>query len=255
MEWAAARPGILRSTGSTTMALAELRITATRRAEPSSRRCRRWGGRPKVTVPIRIFACLPVPAGVTAAGVWVGTTSNNETVRAIVLVDGTSYILYSRPGNATDAAVIQGSGAASAGSFSSTDGKHFPIAGASETNDRTTPASFTGTYVPQGTLQLTVTDRRGTHALTATYAAGSGWSPSLAAAAGTYSGFAGHVDGRQSATFTLDVNGNLSGANGVCQFSANVSPRNDVAALRLDRSLERPFLRLWCLCVGRPVLR
>ncbi len=166
----------------------------------------------------------------TAEGIWTGTTDRNETVRAIILDEGTYYILYSKPGNAIDAGVFQGSGTAIDGNFSSPNGMNFAIANALETNGSASPVSLSGSYAPRSSLQLTLTDHLGTRNLAATYIPGSEQPPSLTAVAGTYTGVAGHIDGRRPATFTLSIDGNITGSNDVCAFTGTMTPRNLVNA-------------------------
>ena len=186
---------------------------------------------PEGNGPDVVFACLPAPVGgaAAAAGVWTGTTSANETVRAIVLEDGTYYVLYSRPGSGDDAGVYQGSATIAGGTFSSSNAKDFAMGNGVAAY----PATLSGTYVPASTLQLAITDRRGTRSLSATYVSGSGQAPNVATAAGAYAGRTGHVPGSLQATFALDESGNLSGINELCQFTGRVTSRASVDAFDL----------------------
>jgi len=179
-----------------------------------------------------IFACTPVPAGGAskAEGIWTGTTDLAETARAIVLDDGTYYILYSRPNSATDAGVFQGTADTDDGNFVSGDGRNFPIPATSEQFGTATPVSVDGSHAPQGTMQIVVTGTKGTRTFTASYVAGSGQPPSLAAVAGYYTGYSGHVDGRQQASFTVTADGKFGGTNPVRAFSGTITPRATVNA-------------------------
>jgi hypothetical protein len=174
------------------------------------------------------LSCQSAPSGsaTAAKGVWAGTTSADEAVLAIVLDDGTYYMLHSKPGTAIDAGVFQGTASAAGGTFSSLDAVDFPIAQATETAGFASAASVGGTYVPGSELQLTI---NGARTLSATYVSGSDHPPSLAAAAGTYSGISGHVSGRRLAHFNIDTSGNLTGANDVCGFTGTVIPRQSVS--------------------------
>ena len=179
---------------------------------------------------------LTEPAGLTCAGVavmgaeglWSGTTSLAQTVRAIILDDGTYYILYSQSGNAIDDGVVQGSSSAVDGALTSSDGYDFPIANRPETGGNRRQAAVSGTYVSQSLLQLTIVESTGSRSLSASYDPAYERPASLAAAAGTYAGFTGHAAGKLPAVFTLDASGNLSGHNGACSFTGAVTPRKSV---------------------------
>ena len=179
-----------------------------------------------------IFACTPATAGGAskAEGIWTGTTDLAETARAIVLGDGTYYILYSRPNSATDAGVFQGKADTSDGTFVSADGKNFPIALTTESTGFASPVSVNGTYTPQGTMQIVITGTKGTRTLTATYVPQSGAPPSLAAVAGYYTGFSGHADGKVPASFTVTADGAFGGSNSICAFAGTLAPRPTVNA-------------------------
>jgi Repeat of unknown function (DUF5648) len=176
------------------------------------------------------IACTPSTGGVaTAEGVWTGTTDRNETVRAIILDDGTYYMLYSKPGTATDAGVFQGSGSAVGGIFSSSDGKDFPIPQGATLERSIVRMSLSGSYVPRTNLQLTITDAGGARSLVATHVSGSGQPASLAAAAGQYTGFTGHAaGGKNPASFTLDASGNIAGGSAFCSFQGTLTPNRSV---------------------------
>lgn len=176
-----------------------------------------------------IFACVPSAPGSAAKGLWAGTTSANETALAIVLDDGTFYLLYAYPGRTTDAAVVQGTASTIGGQFASTDARSYPIATANETSGFETPATVGGTYSAQGTLQLDFADLLGTRTLAAVYVSGSDQPASLAAAAGTYTGFSGHADGRVPATFTFTAAGTLTGSNSACGFTGTITPHAALA--------------------------
>ncbi len=81
------------------------------------------------------LTCLDSGAGAAAAeGLWSGTTSANEKALAIVLSDGTYYVLYWAPGDpSTEAGVFQGTASAASGQFASADAKDYPIAHDTET--------------------------------------------------------------------------------------------------------------------------
>ncbi len=168
------------------------------------------------------------PSTTTAEGVWFGTTADGRMVRAIILDDGTYYVVYSLPGVRANAGVVQGSSNAANGNFASSDGADFPIATHAETEGAATSAAVSGTYVPRTSLQLSILESTATRSFTASYDAGFEQPADLAAAAGTYTGKTGHVSGAISASFTLDSSGNLVGHNSVCSFTGIVTPHKSV---------------------------
>jgi len=183
----------------------------------------------RLTLPDRL-TCTDAASGdaKAAQGMWIGTTSLGETVRAIVLDDGTYYILYSDPHGARDAGVLQGSASAAGGQFTSPDGLDFPIAIAAETIGSAKPVTLSGSYVAKSTLQLAIVEGTVTRTLTASYDATYDQPASLAAAAGSYSGYTGHAGGALNATFTVDSSGRLAGENSACAFSGTVTPHGSV---------------------------
>lgn len=181
--------------------------------------------------PLGVSFCSPNPAvaASAAAGIWTGTTTLNERVRAIVVDDGRYFVLHSSPGANDESGVWAGIATLGNGTFASATGKRYPIAQASETGDQTSAASLSGTFVPHATLDLTITDLRGARTLSAAFVAGSDQPISMQAAAGVYSGFTGHVNGRQVANVTLISNGTIGGSNPACSFAGTAATRAPVA--------------------------
>jgi hypothetical protein len=177
--------------------------------------------------PIGVSFCSPQPAVVpsSAAGIYTGTTSLNEIVRAIVVDDGRYFILYSSPGSTNDSGVWYGNATTANGTFATTDGKRFPIAQAMETNEHSSPITLSGSFVAQATLDLTVADTRGTRTLSAAYVAGSNQALAPSGVAGVYGGITGHVNGKQNAGFTVTSGGSIGGSNPVCSFAGTVASR------------------------------
>ena len=177
------------------------------------------------------FACVPAaaPPGGTAEGLWKGTTSANQTVLGIVLDDGTYYLIYSSSGTSADAGVVQGTNTALNGTLTSSDGLDFPIQVADNPAGHWVPATVGGTYVPRASLQLTIGEGSTLRTVSASYDPDYDRPASLAAAAGTYTGESGSVNGATCATFTLDANGNLSGSNCAgCSFQGTITQHNSV---------------------------
>ncbi len=168
--------------------------------------------------------CQEVQAASAVKGLWVGKTSVNEAVLALITQDGTYYMLYSMPGTTGDAGVLQGSSTSVNGKFASQGGMTFQIANLAETGASGYDTAVNGDYVPQSSLQLTVSSSLGTRTLAATYVAGSETPPSLADVAGSYVGKTGHAGGEVRATFTVDTSGNIVATNVYCTIHGTISP-------------------------------
>src|SRR5664279_2462727 len=65
----------------------------------------------------------------SAEGLWNGNTSTSRTITSVILDNGTYWILPVPTTNAPNASFIQGTGSAINGSFSSSDGMDFDLAG------------------------------------------------------------------------------------------------------------------------------
>jgi hypothetical protein len=185
----------------------------------------------RLTLPAGL-TCASTPVNVSKAkGVWAGTTSLNERVVAVVLEDGTFYLVYTQPGTTTDAAVVEGTSTATNGEISSANAKNFPIAQAEEVNGAARTNSVSGTYTPQGRLQLTISSSTTTRNVSADYVPGSEQAPSLAALAGHYTGATGHIGGRRAAVWTIDDAGRLSLSNTAgCTLTGTITPHAAVHA-------------------------
>ena len=108
---------------------------------------------------------------------------------------------------------------------------NYPIAQTTEAAGFASAASVNGTFVAGSALNLTLTTRSGTRTLAASYVAGSDQPPSVAAPAGRYTGYNGHIGGRQTAAFTFDGAGNIAGSNAAgCTYSGTITPH---ASLRV----------------------
>jgi len=194
---------------------------------------------PEGNGPDATFACLPPSVATSPAGLWTGSSDLGEVIRAIVLEDGTYYIVYTKPSIDVDAGVLQGTAIATEGSFSSSDTKDYPIAQAAETTGITRSATISGSYVAGSTLQLTVVGSKSARTVNANYVAQSGQAPRLVDVAGSYDGYSGHVDGRRPATFNVAADGALVGSNDVCSFRGTLTPRPGVAVF--DWVVSAPF--------------
>jgi hypothetical protein len=164
----------------------------------------------------------PTPAS-TAEGLWNGTTSSGRTGDALVLDDGTYWVIYSLVGNSSViAGAAQGNSASNNGTFSSSDGIDFNLEGFGINS-----FSLSGTYTPKSKLSGTITYPSNTsYTFTGTYDTDYDLTPSLATIAGTYVGTAATLGGIESATATITDTGAMSGrgASG-CTYTGNASAR------------------------------
>lgn len=169
------------------------------------------------------------PAG-RATGAWVGSTSTQRELTAIVLADGSYYGVYSGANDpATVGGAIQGTGSFAGGRFDSQDLVDFNVEGAGSS-----AGSFEAT-VPLGVI-LSGTLAR-TSGAGFEFRAGSDGdfdeAPSLQALAGAYKGQAGFALGIRPATFSVSASGQVtSGING-CAITGSAMPRGDGKAYDL----------------------
>lgn len=173
-------------------------------------------------------AQAPAPAPdvrVIPQGFYTGTTSNGGPITGLVLDDGTYYLLYSSANSPTlIAGVVQGSGTALNGSFSSTNGKDINFEGAGVRS-----ATVSASYVLSSTLNgsLTYPSSNQTLTFTSTYDKRYEIVPSLSTIAGTYSGQGGSPMGVEDVSLTVSPSGAISGrGSGGCNFSGTVASRS-----------------------------
>ena len=185
----------------------------------------------RLTLPAGL-TCTSTPVNVSKVkGVWTGTTSLDESVHAVVLEDGTFYLVYTQPGTTTDVALVRGTLTSADGAISSTDAINFPIALREEVAGVARKNSVSGTFIPQRQLQLDISSATATRSVSADYVPGSEQAPSVAALAGQYTGATGHIAGRRAASWTIDAGGKLSGSNTVgCVFNGTITPHASVHA-------------------------
>jgi hypothetical protein len=148
------------------------------------------------------------PAPGSTTGFWGGTTSNGLEVSAVVFADGSTWALYA---GGVSFGFVQGSINGSAKDFSLTSGT---ITDVTLSATATTKSRINGTISAPGTAAVT---------FNGTYDATFEQTPSLAAAAGTYTGVSPSV----GTTLTLAASGAISGATGGCAFAGTATPRTD----------------------------
>lgn len=169
----------------------------------------------------------PPAAPSSAQGLWVGTTTTNRTATALVLSDGSYYVLYSAVNNpAVIGGVVQGSSTATAGALASGDAKDFNLEGAG-----VVPATLAGTYTTKQSLGATVTYPAGAPTtFTSTYDPSYETVPTLATIAGTYSGTVAFSLGSQAASVTVSTGGEVTGSANGCSLAGLAKPRADANA-------------------------
>jgi hypothetical protein len=160
-----------------------------------------------------------------AQGLWNGTTTTNRSVTNLVLGDGNYYMLYSPIGNPNSiAGVVQGTGTASNGKFTSGNAVDFNFEGLG-VNAASMSINYTAKSSFNGTLTYTA---GGTTDVISTYDATFETKPTLAAITGTFAGQAAAFTGSvATATLTVSPAGAISGDASGCAISGSVSPRND----------------------------
>lgn len=164
----------------------------------------------------------PHPDTFPAEGLYRGKSSANQDITALVLDDGTYYVVYEAapfsPG------LVQGTMQAAHGSFTSSDGKDFSVASRDVAG-----VSLHGNYATRahlnGTIRYTATGQTAT--FTSTYDRDYERTPSLATVAGTYQGQAVARNAVESVAMSISTAGviNGMGASG-CRFTGVVRPRS-----------------------------
>lgn len=157
------------------------------------------------------------PVGTAAAGSWQGSidtpAANSRAVKAVVLPDGSFWMVYSLQGDPSTAGVIRGTG--------STDGSNFTVSDATllslEDGQQTTAdiaatfanrASFAGTITQDGSTALT-----SPASFSTTYRSVFDKHLTLADLAGTYDGVITTKLGEESASVAINDTGAFAGSN------------------------------------------
>ena len=172
-----------------------------------------------------------------AQGLWNGTTNTNRTISALVLGDGTYYVLYTVANNA---AVIdgfsQGSGSATAspGTFTSSNLVDFNFAGLGVNS-----ATLSGSYTAKQSFNGTISYTGGTSTtFNSTYDTQYDTVPSLATLAGTFTGTAmvisiGNVP---NTVITISSSGAISSSSNGCTVTGSASPSSGGNAYNISMS-------------------
>jgi hypothetical protein len=159
------------------------------------------------------------------SGMWNGTTSDSQReVSAVTLSDGKYFAVYSAAGGgATIGGGVQGTATVFNNQFISTDMLSFSVEGQapvigtfSASVDPSTSISGSANVPNQAPVTFQATfDQEFLN------------TPSLAAAAGSYTGEAGFALGIRPATFNISTTGEVTSTINGCPITGTVTPRTD----------------------------
>lgn len=166
----------------------------------------------------------------TASGIWKGSTDAGRAVTAVVLEDGSYYMIYSGAADAASVAGgVQGSGSLTESTFASASGLNYNFEGAG-----VQPATLSASLQPFSTLVGNVTNATsGSFGFQTSYSADSRNTPSLATLAGDYPGQVTFALGVRPAVFAVTATGQVSTVINACTITGTVAPRTDINAYDL----------------------
>jgi hypothetical protein len=158
------------------------------------------------------------------ATLYAGTLAANRDAAAMVLPDGSYYLVYSAAGDAaTVGGALQGTSTVTAGSFVSIDTVDFAVGAtgaapkAATVNAVLNASSFSGTETPTGGAAIDFQT-------SAVYDTAPN---TLARLAGAYAGTAGFALGVRPATFTVAASGAVTSSINGCAITGTAAPRAD----------------------------
>ena len=157
------------------------------------------------------------------AGLYFGTTSTNRTVAGLVQADGSFYVAYSLPNDASViGGAVQGTGTISEGILKSTSAIDISLQGG-----RLIPAQVAANYVERSTFKGSIAYPQSGEivSFSSLYRVDYERAPSLATITGQYTGESGGSSSNESTTLTITPSGNLSGkGSSGCVFTGTVKP-------------------------------
>lgn len=166
---------------------------------------------------------VPVAQFGSPAGLYFGTTSTNRTVAGLVQEDGSFYVAYSLPNDASViGGAVQGSGTISEGTFRSSNAIDISLQGG-----RLIPAQVEASYVEKSTFKGNIAYLQPGETVTfsSLYRADYERAPSLDTIAGRYIGESGGSSSSEATTLTITPSGALSGkGSSGCAFTGIVKP-------------------------------
>lgn len=160
------------------------------------------------------------------AGLWQGNMNANRDVNAIVLGDGTYYMLYSKPGAPQVlGGFMQGTGEFRGAHFNSDDGRDFNWEGKG-----TRRATLDAKISPRMSVTGSV---NGATPFSVRYQKDFDAEARLSALVGAFTGEVAFFFGTRPAVFTVSPTGQLSTTINGCSIGGQVVPRSDANAYDL----------------------
>lgn len=182
------------------------------------------GGGGGASTSAQVVVSTPAPSTAIPDGLYTGTTSTGRTINGLVLDNGSYYFVYSVSNNPSVlAGVVQGSGAALGGNFTSTNAVDVNLEG-----NGVLPASLSAAYVPLTSFNGSANypTQNFTTTFSSTYNKSYESAPSFAAISGRYAGVTGSPGAAEQTTIIVGSSGTLVGSgNSGCMFSGLVTPR------------------------------
>ena len=180
-----------------------------------------------------LAACGGGDGKAPTVGGWAGKTATNRDLTAVIVPDGTYYLMYSAVGDAnTVGGAVQGTATLNGEAFTSSDGLDFSAEGAGIRPSAVAAAldegaSFDGTITPASGTAVTFQSRYD-----------GGGTPAGADAlqrrlTGAFTGTAGFALGVRPAVFTVAADGAVTSSINGCAITGTAKPRADIAAYDL----------------------
>lgn len=170
-----------------------------------------------------------------AAGVWKGSTDAQRDLTALLLSDGSYYLVYSAAGKPlATGGFVYGTASVDAGAFTSANGIEYNLEGNGTTAPVLTVAAapvtgevrrrdaFNGSIRPGAAGTVAFQTEPDAYGL-----------PLLGELAGSYGGTVSFALGDRPATFSVTRAGEVSSVINECRISGTVTPRKDINAYDL----------------------
>lgn len=172
----------------------------------------------------------------SAAGLWIGTTSNGRVAAGLILSNGQYWFLYSVAGIPNIiAGGVQGTGSVSGNSFTSSNARDFNLE-YNTTTDGSLSANFAEGVAFDGTISA---PGLGTVAYNLDYDPRWEITSTLAQIAGTYNGVAATDFGTTAVMVTVDPNGDIVALDQFgCLGAGTVAPRSDGNAYNISVTFQ-----------------
>lgn len=174
------------------------------------------------------------------AGLWKGTIDGNREANAIVLGDGTYYMMYSKPGVSELAGVYVGTGDFQGARFTAPKGRdynwvgkygRFPLSSAD--------APLAGKLSARQSVVGSV-DARGSLPFAVSYVRDLDDDARLSELAGSFTGTVSFRAGDRPAVFNVTATGEVSSSVNGCPINGKAVPRSDANAFDLTIVISGP---------------